>query len=86
MLFNKFKVYTMYEKAKLILQLTIAGVVTLLGCGLLIAGFIVPPMGVIDNSLLIAFGEVCSFVGALLGIDYTYRYKLYSLRQDRDLR
>jgi len=79
-LFNKFKVYTMYEKAKLILQLAIAGVVTLLGCGLLIAGFIVPPMGVIDNSLLIAFGEVCSFVGALLGIDYTYRYKLYSLR------
>lgn len=76
----------MYEKAKLILQLAIAGVVTLLGCGLLIAGFIVPPMGVIDNSLLIAFGEVCSFVGALLGIDYTYRYKLYSLRQDRDLR
>jgi hypothetical protein len=70
----------MYEKAKLILQLAIAGVVTLLGCGLLIAGFIVPPMGVIDNSLLIAFGEVCSFVGALLGIDYTYRYKLYSLR------
>lgn len=74
----------MYEKAKLILQLVIAGLVTLMGCGLLIAGFIVPPMGVIDNSLLIAFGEVCSFVGALLGIDYTYRYKLYSLRSEKD--
>jgi len=60
--------------------LVIAGLVTLIGCGLLIAGFIVPPLGVIDNSLLIAFGEACSFVGALLGIDYTYRYKIYAFK------
>jgi hypothetical protein len=67
----------MYENVKLLVQLGISVVVILLGCGLIIAGFIVPPVGVIDNSVLIAFGEVCSFVGALLGIDYTYRYKLY---------
>lgn len=70
----------MLEEAKLILQLIIAGLVTLIGCGLLVAGFIVPPLGVIDSSLLIAFGEACSFVGALLGIDYTYRYKLYTYK------
>lgn len=71
----------MYESVKLILQLCIAGLVTLVGCGLLIAGFCVPPLGIIDNSLLIAFGEACSFVGALLGIDYTYRYKIYTYKQ-----
>lgn len=74
----------MYESAKLILQLAIAGLVTFVGCGLLIAGFIVPPLGTIDNSLLIAFGEVCSFVGALLGLDYTYRYKLYTYNQRKE--
>ena len=74
----------MYEGAKLILQLVIAGLVTLVGCGLLIAGFIVPPLGTIDNSLLIAFGEVCSFVGALLGLDYTYRYKLHTYNQKKE--
>ena len=70
----------MTENVKLMVQLVIASLITLVGCGLLIAGFIVPPLGVIDNSLLIAFGEACSFVGALLGIDYTYRYKMYTFK------
>lgn len=38
------------------LQLISAVVLIVLGAGLLIAGFIVPPTGVIDNSVLIAFG------------------------------
>ena len=59
----------MLENTKLYVQLAIAVAVIIIGCGLLIAGFIVPPLGIIDNSLLIAFGETCSFVGALLGID-----------------
>ena len=70
----------MLENTKLYVQLAIAVAVIIIGCGLLIAGFIVPPLGIIDNSLLIAFGETCSFVGALLGIDYTYRYKLYTFK------
>ena len=56
-------------------QGVIALIVILVGCGLLIAGFTVPPLGVIDNSVLVAFGEICTFVGALVGIDYTYKYK-----------
>lgn len=55
-------------------QLIIAVVMCIFGCGLLIAGFIVPPMGVIDSSVLIAFGEILTFVGSLVGIDYHYRY------------
>lgn len=56
-------------------QLACAVVMVVLGAGLLTAGFIVPPTGVIDNSVLIAFGEILTFVGSLFGIDYHYRYK-----------
>ena len=49
---------------------------TIVGAGLLIAGFIVPPIGIIDHSVLIAAGEVLTFVGSILGIDYNYKYKV----------
>lgn len=47
----------------------------LVGVGLLIAGFIVPPVGVIDPSVLVAFGEMLTWVGAIIGIDYKYKHK-----------
>ena len=47
---------------------------TLSGVALLFCGFAAPPLGVIDASVLIAFGEVMTFTGALVGIDYRYRY------------
>lgn len=43
------------------------------GCVLLITGFIVKPTGIIDSSVLIAFGEAATFCGSLLGIHYKYR-------------
>jgi hypothetical protein len=52
----------------------VAVILTIVGSGLLIAGFIVPPLGIIDSSVLVAFGETCTFVAALLGIDYNYKY------------
>lgn len=54
------------------------------GVVLLFSGFWVSPTGVIDHSVLLAFGEILTFVGALLGIDYAYQYKL--LRLDAGLR
>ena len=48
--------------------------------GLLIAGFIVPPLGVIDSSILVAGGEAFTFVGALVGVDYSYRFKFLSYK------
>ena len=66
----------MTKNAKLNLQLAAAVLLVLVGCGLLIAGFIVAPLGMIDGSVLTAFGESCTFAGALFGIDYTYRYKI----------
>ncbi len=55
-------------------QLILAYMLTLSGVALLFCGFVVPPLGVIDASVLIAFGEVMTFTGALVGIDYRYRY------------
>lgn len=56
-------------------QLIVACLLVVLGTGLLIAGFIIPPVGIIDNSVLIAFGEIATFAGSLFGIDYHYKYK-----------
>ena len=56
-------------------QLIVACLLVVLGAGLLIAGFIVPPVGIIDSSVLIAFGEIGTFAGSLFGIDYHYKHK-----------
>lgn len=59
----------------LIIQLVVASALVAIGVGLLIAGFCVPPVGVIHGSVLVAFGEICTFAGALFGIDYHYKSK-----------
>ena len=55
-------------------QLYLAVLLSVAGIGLLVAGFTVPPLGVIDSSVLVAYGEVMTFAGALLGLDYKYKY------------
>ena len=55
------------------LQLCIAAFLCLSGVLLLLLGFWVPPVGIIDSSVLVAFGEMSTFAGALLGIDSRYR-------------
>lgn len=62
---------------KLLFQFIISAVLIIVGCFLLIAGMFVPPVGKIDNSILIAFGEILTFVGALFGIDYNYKHKIF---------
>lgn len=57
------------------LQLCCACAIIGVGCGLLIAGFTVPPEGEIHASVLVAFGEILTFAGALFGIDYCYKRK-----------
>lgn len=63
------------KRGKHTLQLITGVALCIIGCALLIASFCVPPLGVIDGSVLVAFGEICTFVGALFGIDYHYKYK-----------
>ena len=57
------------------IQLITAVVMCTFGCALLTAGFVAPPVGEIHHSVLIAFGEILTFSGSLIGIDYKYRYK-----------
>ena len=57
------------------LQLIVAVTLCAFGVLLLIAGFCCPPLAEIHHSVLIAFGEILTFSGSLIGIDYRYRYK-----------
>lgn len=54
-------------------QLCLAVGLSIAGMALLAAAFVVPPTGTIDSSVLVAYGEVMTFVGALLGLDYKYQ-------------
>ena len=61
---------------RLTVQLIIAILLTLSGIVLLFSGFWIDPQGLIDNSVLVAFGEISTFAGALFGVDYTYKFKI----------
>lgn len=64
---------------KLTLQMIIATVLVAAGIVLLFLGFFAVPVGDISASVLTAFGEVGTFAGALLGIDYTYKFRTYKI-------
>ena len=55
------------------LQMCLATLTVVFGCVLIGAAFLVPPSGVIDPTVLAAFGEILTFAGAIIGIDYRYR-------------
>lgn len=57
------------------LQLISALCLIAIGAGLLITGFIVHPPGEIHNSVLIAFGEILTFAGAVFGMRYKYKFE-----------
>ena len=56
-------------------QLLIAVIATLFGLTLVGIALFLPPRGVVDPTVLTAYGETLTFVGALIGIDYRYREK-----------
>ena len=57
------------------IQLITASVLSFGGIVLLFCGVFIDPEGQIHESLLVAFGEVATFSGALMGIDYVYKKK-----------
>ena len=71
-----FLYYFCTVKQKLDIQLLAAFVLSIGGLVLLFCGVFIDPQGQIHESLLIGFGEVATFAGALFGIDYSYRQKL----------
>lgn len=54
-------------------HLWVAVLLTVSGIALLFCGFWLDPEGEIHSSVLVAFGEVMTFAGALFGVDYSYR-------------
>jgi len=61
------------------LQIITAAVLALGGLALLFCGAYIEPQGEIHESLLIGFGEVATFAGALFGIDAAYSKKLWDI-------
>lgn len=57
------------------LQIIFAISMASFGAVLILTAFFVPPMGIIDASVLTAFGEMLTFSGTVLGIDYKYKNK-----------
>ena len=60
---------------KLSIQLLTAAILSIGGLIMLYCGVFIDPQGQVHESLLVAFGEVATFSGALMGIDYVYKKK-----------
>lgn len=75
---------------RMTIQLGFCILLMIFGCILLMMGFWVIPLGEISPSVLTAFGEISSFAGVCIGIDYNYKSKIiidknrqeYHTRQD----
>ena len=61
------------KKQPTIVQLILAVVITIFGCVMITCSFFVEPKGEIHPSMLAAFGEILTFAGTVLGIDYKYK-------------
>ena len=53
----------------------IALIALVAGIILILSGMWIPPAGVIEPSVLLAYGETLTFVGAILGVDIHYKHK-----------
>lgn len=71
------------QKQKMTLEFLFGFICAFIGIGLLWTSLFIPPVGIIDASVLAAVGEVLTFSGALVGIDYSYRFKHFKLENDR---
>ena len=61
---------------RLTVQLTMAILLTMSGIVLRFCGFWIDTQGKVDNSVLVAFGEISTFAGALFGVDYSYKLRI----------
>ena len=73
-----------HEERKLTIQLILAVTMAIFGCIMIVAAFIVPPTGEIHPTVLTAFGEILTFAGAVLGIDYNYKFKTHKQKEEED--
>lgn len=60
---------------KLNIQLITAAILSIGGLIMLFCGVYIDPQGQIHETLLVGFGEVATFAGAIMGVDYSYKHK-----------
>ena len=65
----------MNQETRHTIQLLSAVALIAFGALLITAGFFTEPIGQIHPSVLTAFGEVLTFSGSVIGIDYSYKKK-----------
>ncbi len=65
------------QEQKMTIQFWAGLGIVMVGLVLLFLGFYAVPIGEIAPSVLTAFGEIATFSGALIGVDYRYRFKMY---------
>ena len=71
------------QKQKMTLEFLFGFICALIGIGLLWTSLFIPPVGIIDASVLAAVGEVLTFSGALVGIDDSYRFKQFKIENGK---
>lgn len=74
------------DENKLTIQFFLGLFVVLAGLVLLFLGFYAVPLGIIHPSVLTAFGEAATFSGALIGVDYSYKFRVYKEEKDRKIK
>lgn len=72
----------MNTSTKHTLQFILSWIMVAIGCILVFAAFFVPPQGEIHGSVIAVFGEMLTFSGAIIGIDYSYKKKF--VNNDKD--
>ena len=70
-----FSIFNTLMKQWIDIQLITAFLLSFGGLVMLFCGVYISPLGQIHDSLLVAFGEIATFAGALFGIDYVYKKK-----------
>lgn len=69
-------------KTKLNIQLALGVTLVIAGLVLLFLGFYAKPIGDITNSVLVAYGECSTFAGALIGVDYSYKFRTFKIEEE----
>ena len=73
-------------KVKLNIQLALGILLVISGLVLLFLGFYAVPIGEITNSVLVAYVEVSTFAGALIGVDYSYKFRTFKIEEEEKTR
>lgn len=69
------------KKAKLTAQFILGCISILSGIILLFFGIFMQPIGVISTSVIVSFCELGGLGGALIGIDYKYKFKEFETEE-----